>query len=120
MTKVKWTDLTESEQSMFKSQCGPKRFMLRFHPLPVSCRQHDFYYTRGGDENDRKYADVEFFSRCAHNACHSEFPFISIVLALVAYIMVRVFGWMFFNYGEYLTKDEILRRNEREWRDILN
>ena len=55
------------------------------------CGAHDEAYAIGGTERDRRQADRTFF-RCILNEGRP-------LVASIYYFGVRMFGWLFFNYG---------------------
>lgn len=69
-------------------------------PLPyrkrfdVPARRHDAMYDKGGDGWNRAYYDQMFGQWCWRYA-HSR---TARVFAVIYYIVVRLFGWLFFNY----------------------
>lgn len=55
------------------------------------CAAHDIAYAVGGNEFDRYDADVDFYY-CIRAKNRP-------IVAVIYYIGVRTFGWLFFNYG---------------------
>jgi hypothetical protein len=64
--------------------CAPE---FNFAPC---CGTHDLAYEAGGDSNDRLIADQGLFN-CIWSSGKP-------LMALIYYLAVRVFGWMFFTY----------------------
>lgn len=70
----------------------------------IACKQHDNAYgiRGGGSETDRIKADKEFFKHMKTN----KDP-----LALIAYLGIRLYGWLFFNYKtNILWKGQLLKK----------
>ena len=61
-----------------------------------ACKEHDWDYYIGGDEEDRKEADQRLARRIQHR---SRFGKLSPWAAIV-YAGVRLFGWQHFNYTD--------------------
>ena len=113
---IRWADLTQQERDKFGNGCGPK-----WIPAPVtkvlfgwmfdaSCRRHDFGYSRGGTDEDRKAVDSGFYRAMKKDI--KRLPLIAKPVAHVVagafYGFVRIGGWLHFDKGEYKSKDEIL------------
>ena len=68
----------------------------------LPCILHDNDYDKGGDEEDRRIADIMLYWRILKVANKtSEYPLESTWFALIAflyYISVRIFGRFYFNY----------------------
>lgn len=66
MEYKRWTDLTKEEQDQFGGSCGPGNgFVGKLVPelyFNACCRQHDYYYSRGGDIFMKIEADLMFFA----------------------------------------------------------
>lgn len=71
-------------------------------PLPyrrlfdVAAREHDRRYDLGGGGGDRRFADLLFLWDCAA-VCRTD---TQAAMAMLYYTMVRLFGWLFFNYND--------------------
>lgn len=57
-------------------------------------RLHDECYDINGDEYSRKIYDLLFLYRCMNISN----IFIQKIMAIIYYIMLRLFGWMFYRY----------------------
>lgn len=88
--------------------CGCEKGILRFFKPPYSklfnnaCNVHDEAYANGGDKIDRLSADRMLFRNIV---AISYYSFISpyrmawmVIMALIYYIAVRIFGKNYFNY----------------------
>ena len=108
---VRWAELSESEKNAFGNGCGPAWFpdwlvnLLFGWFFEASCRRHDFAYSRGGSPSDRKAADKGFFKAMLRDAkrLSGYQRWLASVVAVVFYLLVRLFGWLAFKYGPYLT-----------------
>lgn len=72
-----------------------------YPPLPADL--HDYRYWQGGDEEDRKFADHEFFEFMLDIIEERAFRLIRPLAerrALTYYETVRIVGYKFFNYKE--------------------
>lgn len=70
----------------------------------IACKRHDNAYGiyGGGSECDRAKADKEFFN---HLKSHHD------PLAWIAYLGVRFYGWLFFNYQKkMLWRGQLLKK----------
>ncbi len=111
--KARWRNLTDEQRDRFGNGCGPYRAWIRPPDLvfSVSCRQHDFYYTRGGWLIAKLWADIQFGWAMQRNAWgQKRFPHRVMYSAagLVYVAAVLLAGWTSFHWGRWRTKDEIL------------
>lgn len=70
----------------------------------IACRMHDNAYGiyGGGSEKDRAEADKKLFK---HMKAHKD------PLAYFAYMIVRLYGWFFFNYQKsMLWKGQLIKK----------
>lgn len=70
----------------------------------ASCKIHDENYIKGGNMSDRMTADVGFLWRMIQDGNDQERLIkkkVAIYSAILYFLLVRVFGWMSFNW----TKD---------------
>ena len=113
LNKLRYSSLTDIQKKYICNGCGgkggwfnPPEFL--FH---ASCNQHDFYYWRGGDEDDRKKADKDFYEFMKKDASEAPWwrkPF-SMTSAFIYYKSVRYMGNKFFNYSdEYKDLSDLL------------
>jgi hypothetical protein len=98
-----WTDLTAEEQATFGNGCGAGIFKwvpeLLFN---ACCRQHDYYYWRGGDVFNKFEADVMFYAHMVKSV-NSNYDrwFKKIPLFVVAtgyFLAVALFGVFAFTW----------------------
>jgi hypothetical protein len=102
--RLRFRQLTKEHKSILCNGCGgkggwinPPEFLFN-----ASCNQHDFYYWRGGNEDDRKNADdsfYEFMKKDVSEASYFKRPFYAMT-AWAYYISVRKVGHKFFHYSE--------------------
>ncbi len=121
--KLRWEQLTDWQKADFGNGCGP-------HWLPAwlvkllfgwffeaSCRRHDFAYSRGGDEADRREADRGFFKAMLRDVkrLHWSLRLPALIEAGVFYLLVWVFGRWQFDYGPYhsLVDMHLVKLNKR-------
>lgn len=67
----------------------------------ASCNKHDVGYILGGNEMRRLYCDWRFLQAMTRDVKRLNpvlMPF-AMLEALVFFLLVRLFGWMSFNYG---------------------
>ena len=96
-------NLTQEQKDRYCNGCGPKG---GFVPVPefffhASCLIHDFYYTCGGTEDDRKVADDLFYAAMKKDVRSLFFlrrPY-AYLLAWLYYRAVRRWGKACFNYA---------------------
>lgn len=101
---LRYSDLSTQDKINICNGCGrkggwfnPPEFL--FH---ASCNQHDFYYWRGGTEEDRKEADDLFYKFMKQDVAEGNWyirPFHYLV-AFTYYTAVRISGKKAFQYGE--------------------
>lgn len=112
-TIARWRNLTRDQQSSFGNGCGPYKAWIRPPDLvfAVSCRQHDFYYTRGGWLIAKLWADIQFGWAMQRNAWgqkrHWHVALYS-AAGLVYCAAVLLAGWTSFHWGTRRTLGEIL------------
>lgn len=90
--------------------CGCGSGLLKYFKPPhheffkTVCNIHDTAYDVGGNEEDRKKADVWLFRNMIKKIITSDFSPLKIsyfvFIALTYYISVRMFGKKYFNYKE--------------------
>lgn len=116
--KVRYRDLTPEMLRLAKEKgiingCGGKGSWV---PVPdwlfrASCFHHDFNYWVGGDENDRRKADKQFYVEMLTDAEDTPWWYptrLAKVRAWVYYMAVRVFAKKFFHYGKQRTLADFL------------
>lgn len=66
----------------------------------ASCNKHDEGYIKGGDEKRRAHCDYRFLMAMLNDAEKMKpvFKIRGYYLAITFFILVRLFGWIFFNY----------------------
>lgn len=115
--KLKFSSLTPFQRKSICNGCGGKGGFINppeflFH---ASCNQHDFYYWRGGSEEDRKQADdyfYQFMLEDVSNAVWWKRPLYK-SMAFLYYKAVRVVGKKFFYYNDTpKTIDDVLSLTE--------
>ena len=116
---LEYDEMADEVKEQFISECGPARSFIktRCNLFKASCRIHDWNYTAGGSEKDRKRADFGFFKRCAQNATNLNNPWriwYYMLIATLWYLAIRLFGWHYFNYGPYRNVQEILEINHEK------
>lgn len=115
--KIAWSDLTPEQQAEFGNGCGPSWLPEKVANVlfgwffEASCRHHDFNYSRGGNEKDRKKADKDFYNAMMRDSSRVKSPlkYLAKAEAVVFYGLVRTFGWAAFDYGRYKSKEEMTR-----------
>lgn len=114
----KWSDLNEIQKASFGNGCGPRTFLRppTIEAFTASCRQHDFYYTRGGGITRKLRADLGFFGHMILDAAQMQ-SFLGILLycliATVYFGLCLVFGVFFFRWGRPLSTKEVLERDSK-------
>lgn len=88
--------------------CGCQSGVLRFIKPPYAkmfhlpCCVHDDAYSIGGDAHARRNADRELFRRCItviHRNEQSPWRMMWLIhIAMLYYVCVRTFGFMYFNF----------------------
>ena len=101
---LRYSELSTEDKVYICNGCGgkggwfnPPEFL--FH---ASCNQHDFYYWRGGTEDDRLIADKAFYTFMKEDASEASWydkP-LHYIMAYVYYKAVRFSGKKFFNYEQ--------------------
>lgn len=113
---VRWHDLSAAQQDSFGNGCGAKwmpkwmvKSLFNFF-FEASCRRHDFAYSRGGSEQDRKKADDGFYAAMLRDCDRLSglTRMAAEAKARIFYSLVRAFGWMQFTYGRYRPLSEIM------------
>ena len=115
-TKVHWGDLTKTEQKNFGDGCGALARGLKVPDFifKASCRQHDFYYSRGGWPWHKMQADWWFYVAMLKDAwlCKGLEWFIYSCLATVYFLAVLFISWPFFTYGRWRSKKRIIAEDK--------
>lgn len=115
--KVRWSDLTIEEQKEFGDGCGALARGLKVPDFifEASCKQHDFYYERGGWPWHKVQADWDFYVAMLKDAWRYKALewFIYSSLATVYFVVVLTISWPFFHYGKWRTKEEIFEADRR-------
>ncbi len=133
---VRWGDLTRSEQNSFGNGCGgnPSAIvdvfrqsglksaawltMRLFSLVPqfkfeFSCRQHDFYYARGGGLFDKTRADFMALACWISDAWKRKYFYgignvFYTCAGMLYFVLISTVGIFFFKWGKQKTKNEIL------------
>jgi len=108
-----YRDLTRVQKKQICNGCGSKGGFINppeflFH---ASCNHHDFYYWRGGTEEDRKKADDAFYRFMGLDIVNEDSRFKRMYYSMWAYTYykaVRVFGKKYFSYGRQKTMKELI------------
>lgn len=100
-----WSQLTPEEQATFGDGCGPGTGLLgKLIPelyFNADCRQHDYYYARGGDLFNKIEADTMFFAHMVKSVntrfTHWIDKVVPFLASLVYFVAVSTFGlfWWF-------------------------
>lgn len=111
--KTRWSDLNIREQRTFGDGCGMMAYGLKTPDFifGMPCRQHDFYYARGGGLFDKLVADWQFYCFMVKSIRRNHQILEQIIyfkLASIYFLVVLITGWFAFNFGPYLTKTKIL------------
>jgi len=100
--KQRWSDLTTDEQACYGNGCGagPIFSMAPELLFNADCRQHDFYYGRGGDIIDKMEADILFYGHMlksinsAKDRLYKKIPlFLMATLYFLAVFTFGAFAW---------------------------
>lgn len=79
--------------------CSALNILVPYHStFREACELHDLCYDLGGIEKDRKRVDDKFFNNMMNKS-----PWYRpdrMVFAILYYINVRLFGWLFFKYND--------------------
>lgn len=119
-----WSELTASEKQRVNNGCGPswltdkvKDFIELYlfgWMFNAQCGHHDWGYLVGGSELRRLECDLKFGLAVIKDALRALVNALcAVFIAPVFFILVLLFGWLSFNYGEPLTKGQALARNRR-------
>jgi len=109
---LRYSQVTKEQLSLFANGCGGKGSWI---PIPefifhASCNQHDFYYWRGGTEEDRKIADDAFYKYMKEDIKRAKWYLRGYYRgwAFLYYTAVRVKGKYYFSYGEMKTMEDVI------------
>ena len=108
-----YRDLTPEQKKQICNGCGGKGGFINppeflFH---ASCNHHDFFYWRGGKEEDRKKADLAFYKYMTLDIVNEDSRFKRMYYSAWAYTYykaVRIFGKKYFNYGKQKTMKDLI------------
>lgn len=116
---ARWRNLTPEQQASFGNGCGAVKSW--FDPpeliFEASCRQHDFYYLRGGGLSDKLRADFWFGWLMLRNAFSQRKLLSQIIytpLALIYWAAVFLFGWFAFNWGRPAQTTEMIMHLDKQ------
>lgn len=106
--KQTFSNLTLQQQTSFGNGCT---FVPDFI-FTADCRHHDFNYVRGGWLKDKIKADWDM---CRH-MWHDSYKWWHYVVTVVYWVGLTVlpFPYFFFNWGRYLTLEEILAEDLKD------
>ncbi len=104
MNTIRYHDLNEIQRNALCNGCGGKGGLINPPEFlfNASCNQHDFYYWRGGTEEDRKKADNDFYEFMKQDAEAVNNWLKRKTYRLIAwtyYKAVRIHGKKFFYYS---------------------
>ena len=133
---IRWGDLTDKQKANFGNGCGgdPSHIVRAFKVIGLkhtawlimrafslipqfkfqySCRQHDFYYARGGWLFDKLRADFIALGCWIKDAWEVKYFYgigniFYTIMAMFYFILLLTLGNFFFRWGRYKTKKEIL------------
>ncbi len=111
---MKYKDLTPQQQANIGNGCGGGKTAL-FVPnftFYADCNQHDFYYWRGGNIFDKSKADWLFYYYMVKDLKMEDNYFLKVfyfLMATIYYIMVSVFGSLFFNWGKQKVMSDLTK-----------
>lgn len=103
-SRVKFKQLTNEEIKSYTNGCGPQKSWLKVPQFcfNASCCHHDWNYTIGGEEKDRKKADYQFYKEMLNDALRYKSKFLIMIkyltIAWIYYISVRLGGKKCYNY----------------------
>ena len=99
-----WSDLTKEEQATYGNGCGTRGIFSYVPELlfEADCRQHDFYYARGGDIFNKMEADVMFYAHMIKSVNTAKKKWyrkiLMVMVATVYFLAVSVFGVFAWNW----------------------
>ena len=112
---LKYSHLTDKQKSEITNGCGGKG--MGFEPpqffFKASCNHHDFYYWRGGEAKDRRYADTAFLDAMLEDAERALTFYgraFNKIAACAYYLVVRLGGKKYFNFGPMKTQKDLPSR----------
>ena len=106
-----WTELTKEQQSQFEG-CGPGKaqFLIPQFIFKASCRQHDFYYWRGGNLIDKAKADTYFYVFMLEDVqLKPKHRWFYWSMATLYFVMVSIFGCFAFSWGNQKTLEDLIK-----------
>lgn len=120
--RVSWRDLTDEEQSLIPNSPGAGNFVViigivfehfGFEFGNYNFSQHDMYYVAGGNIIDKLKADILMLLYMLVDSFYQDSLWqgllIFFIVAPLAFVLVSTVGLMFFTFGPYITKDEIIQ-----------
>lgn len=113
MITLSYSELTDKQKSLVCNGCGGKGGLVKppNFLFKASCNQHDFYYWRGGTEEDRLKADKAFYEAMLVDVSNAEW-YNKVQYKAIAYIYykaVRRFGAKYFNLGKMKTIGDLAK-----------
>lgn len=111
MSKIVFSRLSTKELDFIANGCGPKflGFLVPDKLFRPACIRHDVAYYIGGDEEDRRRADREFYLHMLRLADRQYWRRYWRWRARVYYSMVRTLGrYIAFHYGEQRTYEQLV------------
>jgi hypothetical protein len=115
--KLHWSEITEDQKFEITNGCGLGYGLLNWI-IPdlyftASCRQHDFYYKRGGWLFNKIEADVMFYAHMIKSINEVNpnvvLKTLYFIVATVYFFSVFVAGIPFWKWGRMRTLQEILK-----------
>ena len=110
---LKYSELTDPQKLYICNGCGGKGGLIDPPEFIFnsSCNQHDFYYWRGGSEDDRKNADDSFYNHMMDKVKNTPWYkfYVYKALAWTYYKAVRISGKKFFEYGTMKSLEDLNR-----------
>lgn len=117
-----YKDLTKEQRRRYGNECGPDWFgidkLIPEFEWGMACREHDFYYDCGGNSSERDWADTNFRERMYKQLNKHGNWWQKIVLRPVIeiyYLAVRIGGKDAFDYGPYLTLEELIKKANKKY-----
>ena len=103
---LKYSELTEAQKAEICNGCGAKGGFIKppNFIFKASCNQHDFYYWRGCNEDNRKTADEAFYKYMKIDIQDRDYGFLKKAWyhtwAWGYFKAVRVFGKKAFTFAD--------------------
>lgn len=119
METIRWRDLSQYEQNHFGNGIWPNlkwfnKYLVHYFQFcfKANGRQHDFYYSRGGNLFDKVKADITFYGYMLVDLCDESHCIKNLLkyfaIATTYFMIVSLFWFFNFTWGKYKTKCQIL------------